>query len=310
MSDPDVEMSAGDADAVLTCDAVCEMAGAFVLGALEPAEERAVRVHLASCADAHEEIAELGGVLPALAEIVPVVEPPAALKGRIMAAAVAELAGREGAWSAAAPAAAVVAPAVVAPAVVAPAVVATAVSAPSSEPIAFPGAAARAIGGVRRGRASTGNWVLRIAAVLAIAALGSWNLMLQSQLSAGQAYERAVAQVLESASQPGALTAILSADVGTGSGLAAVSSSGDVTLAMQDLAPTSGDQVYEAWVIGGDGTPVPLGSFKVGANGTASFTAGGLPATPGIVLALTREPGRGATTPTLPIVSKGVATAG
>ncbi len=134
--------------------------------------------------------------------------------------------------------------------------------------------------------------------------------MLQSQISAGQAYERAVAQVLESASQPGALTAILSADAGTGSGLAAVSSSGKVTLVMQDLAPTTGDQVYEAWVIGGDGTPVPLGSFKVGANGTASFTAGGLPATPGIVLALTREPGRGATTPTLPIVSKGVATAG
>ncbi len=79
---------------------------------------------------------------------------------------------------------------------------------------------------------------------------------------------------------------------------------------MQDLAPTTGDQVYEAWVIGGDGTPVPLGSFKVGANGTASFAAGGLPVAPGIVLALTREPGPGATTPTLPIVSKGVATAG
>ncbi len=275
-------MSETDPEAVLTCDDVREMAGAFVLGALEPSEERAIRAHLASCADAHEEIAELGGVLPALAEIVPMIEPPAALKGRIMAAAAAELAGREGARA----------------------------PAPSSEPIAFPTPSARAERDALRGRPSTGTWVLRIAAVLAIAALGGWNLLLQSQLSAGQAYEQAVAQVLRSASQPGALTAILSADVGTGSGLAAVSSSGDVTLAMQDLAPTNGDQVYEAWVIGGDGTPVPLGSFKVGANGTASFTAGGLPATAGIVLALTREPGPGATTPTLPIVSKGVATAG
>ena len=270
------------ADAVLTCDDVREMAGAFVLGALEPSEEGAIRAHLASCADAHEEIAELGGVLPALAEIVPMIEPPAALKGRIMAAAAAELAGRDGARTAVA----------------------------SSEPIAFPTAPVRAERDARRGRPSTGTWVLRIAAVLAIAALGGWNVLLQSQLSAGQTYEQAVAQVLRSASQPGALTAILSADVGTGSGLAAVSSSGDVTLAMQDLAPTSGDQVYEAWVIGGDGTPVPLGSFKVGANGTASFTAGGLPATSGIVLALTREPGPGATTPTSPVVSKGVATAG
>ena len=282
MSDREVGMNDRDRDVVLTCDDVREMAGAFVLGALEPAEERAIRAHLASCADAHEEIAELGGVLPAPAEIVPMIEPPAALKGRIMAAAAAELAGREGARA----------------------------PAPSSEPIAFPTPSARAERDALRGRPSTGTWVLRIAAVLAIAALGGWNLLLQSQLSAGQAYEQAVAQVLRSASQPGALTAILSADVGTGSGLAAVSSSGDVTLAMQDLAPTNGDQVYEAWVIGGDGTPVPLGSFKVGANGTASFTAGGLPATAGIVLALTREPGPGATTPTLPIVSKGVATAG
>ena len=282
MSDRIVGMSETDPEAVLTCDDVREMAGAFVLGALEPSEERAIRAHLASCADAHEEIAELGGVLPALAEIVPMIEPPPALKVRIMAAAAAELAGREGARA----------------------------PAPSSEPIAFPTPSARAERDALRGRPSTGTWVLRIAAVLAIAALGGWNLLLQSQLSAGQAYEQAVAQVLRSASQPGALTAILSADVGTGSGLAAVSSSGDVTLAMQDLAPTNGDQVYEAWVIGGDGTPVPLGSFKVGVNGTASFTAGGLPATAGIVLALTREPGPGATTPTLPIVTKGVATAG
>jgi hypothetical protein len=34
-----------------------------------------------------------------------------------------------------------------------------------------------------------------------------------------------------------------------------------------------------------------------------------VPATSGIVLALTREPGPGATAPTLPIISKGVATA-
>ena len=282
MNEREVGMTDTHADAVLTCDDVREMAGAFVLGALEPSEEGAIRAHLALCADAHEEIAELGGVLPALAEIVPMIEPPTALKGRIMAAAAAELAGRDGARTAVA----------------------------SSEPIVFPTAQARAERDARRGRPSTGTWVLRIAAVLAIAAMGGWNLLLQGQLSAGQTYERAVAQVLRSASQPGALTAILSADVGSGSGLAAVSSSGDVTLAMQGLEPTSGDQVYEAWVIGGNGTPVPLGGFKVGANGTASFTAGGLPATSGIVLALTREPGPGATTPTLPIVSKGVATAG
>ena len=78
---------------------------------------------------------------------------------------------------------------------------------------------------------------------------------------------------------------------------------------MQDLAPTSGTQVYEAWVIGGDGVPVALGDFTVGSAGTATFEGTGLPTASGIVLALTLEPGPGATTPTMPIISKGVATA-
>jgi anti-sigma-K factor RskA len=78
---------------------------------------------------------------------------------------------------------------------------------------------------------------------------------------------------------------------------------------MRNLAPTSGAGVYEAWVIGSDGLPVPLGAFQVGKDGTAAFQASGLPTSSGIVLALTLEPGPGATTPTMPIISKGVAAA-
>ena len=260
----------------LTCDEVREMAGAFVLGALDAADEAAVREHLVTCPEAHEEIAELGGVLPALAESVPVVEPPDALKGRIMAAAAADLEGRS-----------------------------AATAAPVAEPTPFPDAGDRE---ARKRRTSTGTWVLRIAAVVAIVALGGWNLLLQNQLTAAQTYEQAVAEVLTVAGQPGSLTAVLTADGGTGSGLAAVSSSGKVTLAMQDLAPTSGSAVYETWVIVGTAPPVPLGSFTVGRGGTASFDAGGVPVMDGIVLALTLEPGPGATTPTAPTISKGVAT--
>jgi len=278
-------MSGSDAMPNLTCDEVREMAAAFVLGALEPIEDAAVRTHLASCDDAHREIAELGGVLPVLAEAVPMVDPPVGLKTRLMAAAAADLEQRnEGVMAVAEPAAAGPAPA----------------------PIAFPVAPERE---PRRSRVSAGTWALRIAAVLAIVALGGWNLLLQGQLNAADSYERSVATVLVVAAQPGSLTAVLTADGGTGSGLAAVDAAGNVTMAMQDLAPTSGAAVYEAWVIGGDGIPVPLGSFAVGATGTASFAANGLPTTPGIVLALTKEPGPGATAPTLPIISKGAATA-
>ena len=290
-------MSAPDDMAELTCDEVRELAGAFVLGALDAAEEAAVRVHLAvpAHAGAHPEIAELGGVLPAFAEIVPMVDPPAGLKDRILAAAAADLEARSGIVplnedrTAAAGAAAVADP-------VGPAATTT--------PVGFPTAPERA---TRRARASTGTWLLRIAAVLVIGILGGWNLLLQGDLSAARSYEQSVAAVLDTAARPGSLTAVLAGDGGVGAGLAAVDSGGHVALAIRNLAPTTGSAVYEAWAIAADGVPVPLGAFQVGRDGTASFRASGLPTTSGTVLALTLEPGPGATTPTLPIVSKGVA---
>jgi len=273
----------------LTHDEVVEMGGAFVLGALGAADAAGVRSHLSTCTEDHSEIAELGGVLPVLAESVPTVEPPAGLKARIMAAAAAEAAAEV-------PGAATVAPAAVAPVG----------GAMPAEPTPFPTADERTM---RRDRSSPLSWALRIAAVVAIVALGASTLLLRNQLNDAQAYQQAVTAVIDAAGQPGALTAVLTADGDTGTGLAAVTPDGQVTLAMQDLAPTSGATVYTAWVIGGDGVPVDIGSFNVGRGGTASFSATGVPATSGIVLALTRETGPGATAPTLPIISKGVATA-
>ena len=307
-------MSGSDAMRELTCDEVREMAGAFVLGALDASEAAAVRAHLASCPEAHDDIVELGSVIPAFAEAVPLVEPPEGLKARIMAAAAADLAARGGMTStvvastqpevaAGQPVSAVsVAPTapLAAPApTVGPAP-------PARPPIPFPTAEERA---ARRAGTSTGGWLLRIAAVLAIAILGGWNLLLQNDLNAARSYEQNVAAVLDAAAEPGSLSAILTSDSGTGSGLAAVDSNGDMAIAMRDLAPTSGNSVYEAWVIASDGVPVPLGSFKVGSTGTAYFQSAGLPTADGIVLALTLEAGPGATTPTPPIISKGVASA-
>jgi anti-sigma-K factor RskA len=273
----------------LTCDEVRDLAAGFVLDALSADEMIAVRSHLASCDDAHVEIDELAAVLPVLGESVPVVEPPAALKGRIMEAAAADLEERRGA--------AAVAPAQPAPTEATPR---PSQPAPAQEPIPLrPGA---------RTGASPATWALRIAAVLAIALLGGWNLLLQGQLNQARSYQDSVAAVTDAAAQTGALTAVLTPEGGSGpSGLAAVESDGSVTLAMQALGPTTGDEVYEAWVIASDGVPVPLGGFQVGNAGTAFFEATGVPAEAGVVLALTREPGPGATTPTLPIVSSGAA---
>jgi len=149
----------------------------------------------------------------------------------------------------------------------------------------------------------------RMLVCAAIVLLGAWNLSLQGQLNAAQTYQQQVASVLDAASQPGALTAVLSAPSGQGpNGIAAVTSDGQMRIAMRDLAPTAGDEVYEAWMILPNTAPAPVGGFTVGSNGSGFIEAGGVPAEPGLVLALTREPRPGMTAPSGDPVSVGTTT--
>jgi len=269
-------------------DEVTELTAGFVLGALAPDEERLVREHLAACPEPHAEFTELGGVVPYLAETVEQLEPPASLRDRIMAAAAADLAARSG--TSAAPVAGREAPAL---------------RQDSATVTAFPSAAERA---ERTRRRSPLEWVAGIAAVLGIVALGAWNVTLQRDLESTRGYERGLSAVLDVAARPGSQTAILTPESGAGpNGLAAVGPDGCVAIVMRGLAATTGSEVYQAWVIAGEGaTPEPIGGFSVGPTGTAVFTADQTPATAGVTLALTREPAPGAVTPTEPIISLGV----
>ncbi len=63
-----------------------ELAGLYVLDALQPSLRAAIQEHLSACPDAHLEFDELGSVLPALALLVEPIQPPAALRARVMAA--------------------------------------------------------------------------------------------------------------------------------------------------------------------------------------------------------------------------------
>jgi anti-sigma factor RsiW len=275
----------------MTHDEAVELAAAYVLGALEPAEEAAVRDHLATCAESHAEFEALGEVVPSLVELgeLELVEPPASLGARIMAAAAADLA--EHPRNAPAP--------VAAPPVAAP-------------PTSFPTATERAERTERRDRARTGrlDWVLRIAAVVAIVTAGAWGLNLQRQLDQSQRFDRAVAAVIQAGGQPDAKTVVLKpGDRATASGIAAVAADGSVVLAMRDLAATSGSQVYEAWVIVPAQAPVAVGGFTVDSAGTAAFTTRPATTPPGAVIAVTLEPNEGNTAPKGPIVAAGVATA-
>jgi len=274
----------------MTCDQARDLAAGYVLGALERSEEAAVRAHLATCDQPHPEFGELGSVVPALLELdeSELVEPPTALRDRIMAAAAADLAAR-GEQMSAAPAA------------------------PAAErAITFPDAGDRARRAERREatRASRFDWALRIAAVLAIAGIGAWGLNLQGQLDRARTFDQAVVAVVHAAGQPGAKTVILSPQKGQhGAGIAAVAADGSVVLAMQDLQATTGTQVYTAWVIVGSNAPVSLGDFDVDAGGTRGFTTKPTTAPAGATIAVTLEQNPGNTAPQGPIVSAGVAAA-
>ncbi|HEX3265418.1 MAG TPA: anti-sigma factor [Candidatus Limnocylindrales bacterium] len=270
----------------LRCSDVLEVAGSFVLGALPDAEADAVRAHLAACPEAHAEVAELGGVVPALFEAVELVPPPAGLRDRIMTAAAAEQRASEGLGAGVVPAAArTVGPS----------------TASDDRPGGFD------LGALFRRPA----WVGLAAAALVVAlGLGAWNLQLRSQVDSLTAYRTGVVEVLEDAARPGAQLAVLVAPNGASgpSGLAAVGADGSVAMVMRELAPTTGTQVYTAWLIGSQGAPIPIGDFKVDDSRTASFTTDHPSLGPGVTVALSLEPRPGATTPTT-VVAAGAAEA-
>lgn len=285
----------------LRCSDVLELSGAFVLDALTPDESAAVRAHLAACPEAHAEVAELAAVVPALFETVEQVEPPVGLKARILAAATAEQAAlgtlpandtqRANATQRA---------------------LDTQRSAADTQrtvkpyPAADPQRPGWDLGALFRRPIWAG---ISVAAVLAVLALGVLNLQQQTKLDGLTAYRDGVVKVLEGAAQPGAQLAVLSApeDPAGPTGLAAVGADGSVAMVMRDLAPTSGSQVYEAWLIGAEGTPIPVGSFQVDDSRTASFTTNHATLGPGVTVALSLEPQAGATVPTV-VVAAGTAT--
>ncbi len=282
----------------LTHEQALDLAVGYVLGTLVPQEEQAVREHLDTCPETHAEFAELGSVVHVLAESVEPVEPPPSLRARIMAAAAADLETRGG--TAAAPSGST-------KATRADDRPGPAAQIPIPPSIQFPGPEERAER--RRRRTSGTTWVMGIAAALVIAALGAWNVILQRDLGAARDYQTGVAAVLDVANDEGTTAAVLRPQApGDPGGLAAVAPDGRVAIALRDLDPLSGSEVYEAWVIvGSDPVPIPIGGFKPGPNGTATFVSPPTAATAGATIALTREPGPGATTPTMPILAVGQA---
>ena len=299
----------------LICDDVLDLAPGFVLGALEASQMAAVREHLAECPEAHAEVDRLGSVVPYLDASLEPVEPPAGLRARLLEAAGRDQPGLVGAAAVGAAGIEAGGPTETAAMPAAPAAPAAPGPAPTPAPAPIPFPAAEERDRRTQGRRDRiGRWGMGLAAVLALAVLGGWNLQLQSHLSsveadlaAAQAYQRGVAAVLDVGTRSGAQTAFLAATKPElkASGVAAAAPDGTLVMAIHDLVPTTGSQVYEAWVIVGQGAPVPLGGFTVAADGMGVLRSTTSLAMPGAVLALSLEPGPDATAPAGPVVTSG-----
>jgi hypothetical protein len=288
-----------------SCEEIRDLAAAYALDALEPSVAAAVREHLAVHMDAHPEFFELGAIAPALAYLAEPVLAPPALKARILAAAATttqEAFTPTGQLD-------------------------------RSEHQAKPGIAQEPApqraqpagrfrgwrGAITTRRAAVAGWTFTAAAIVAVVALVVANFALQNQVSNARRFGDQLQRAESLAAAPGSRIAVIApaggpsgpagSAVPTGpNGLAVIPSNGTGVLVMQGLGATEDGQVYEAWAIVGKAAPMPIGSFTVAGNGLGWLDLT-VPGGGDVILALTREPGPGATTPTLPIVASGAATA-
>jgi anti-sigma-K factor RskA len=235
-----------------------QLAAGYVLGALEPDDEHTFRRHLEGCATCEAAVRELEGVVGALAYTATPVEPPPSLRASIRR----EISGTARPRSAR--------PAVTAPAQVRP---------------------------IRRGW--TSGLVGRVAvaaSIIAVIALGFWNLSLRDQNDLYQqriaAFEQAYQLLNDPAAQAVHLDHGPAAQQGTRA-TALVSSPKDKgVLVVENLPALPAGRVYQVWGIP-SGEPaqaaVPGGVFRPSRG--ISVVDFEMPIQPNMTYAVTNEPG-------------------
>ena len=257
--------------AELSCAEVMDLAGLYVLDALEPAERRAVDAHLATCSEAHDEIRALGGVVPALATTAEPVEAPAQLKGRVIAAVQREAAAHQAEQGSAV------------------------------EPWRIDTGMASSTGRAAPRSWSPpawASWAAAVSVVVVIALLGVWAVGLQSRVDEANRRAGVLASAIEAFASPGSATAVLrgSGARSGASGFAAFTPDGKGYVVMSGLTPAPQGRSYQAWYID-EGGPRSAGIVDVGTDGFAILTDG-QPLSGVDVVAFTEEPLGGSDQPT------------
>jgi hypothetical protein len=275
-----------------------QLAVGWALHALEPEEEELFAAHLPSCPRCVQTVAETTDVMGAMAGDLPPTDPPERLRNRLRAAVaeteqVSASAGNAERTTGPVPPVAADGPA--------PGHRAEAPE-PGAQRAPFP------MGPTE----SPPNWrrvlpnVLVAAAVAAILALGTWNVVLSSAREEAQAIAAEQAELVGALLTPGEATiAPLSAD---GTAVATVVARDDqVQVVTHGLAPNDvQDQTYVVWGTGA-GSPAPLGTFDVTSPQPALWTVGsGASGRDGYTgYAVSLEPGRQAPPEPSDIVASG-----
>lgn len=248
-----------------------DLAAAYALDALDAEERRAFEAQLAVDPALQAEVDGHREAMGLLADALPPRSAPASLRERVMREA------RSARPAASAPSR-------------------TGPSGPSRDP-----------GSVRL------PWFLAAAAVVAVVSLGIANRQLmQSRASLEAALERAegrvTAQADEIATRDSLLAAFLGPDVRSTTLVSTEQlpaarifhnvASGGVVIAAFDLPPAPVGRIYQLWGIPEGGTPVSLGTFQTGADGTAILRTTAPEGSTFAVGAVTEEPEGGSPQPT------------
>lgn len=252
-----------------------ELAVGWALSSLEPDDEAAFVAHLATCSRCARTVAETSEVMASLAADLPPAEPSDEFRTRLQAAVdrTEQLPARD-----------------------------VAVPEPPEEREPAPVTSTLLSDDDVRPRraAADAGWrravpaVLAAAAVLVIAGLGIWNIVLSEALTRAEVTAAEQAEVMDQVLRPGrAEIAPLSRENGAPVATVVVRE-GEIQVVTHGLAPNdASDTTYVVWGLGDDDTPVALGTFDVTSSqmdlrtvgssrtGLDDFTAYGISLEPG-----------------------------
>ena len=267
----------------MTHDELRELSGGYALGILDEPDRRAFEAHLSTCASCAAEVRDFTSIASALALDVPQIDPPAALRERVLRAA----------------------------------------TIPASQPAAVePITARRAIPEARRPRRESLLALLSAAAMVIAFALGAYAVSLQRRITLLEGQVRAAAdraaqsqqqlvQLKAAADQSAQVRRILGAGdlrrldlAGTKAAPAAAgrafwSPAEGLVVAFANLPATDAGRVYQLWVIPPGGSPIDAGLLDLQPDGRAlALARSGTSQRVGTV-AITLEPAGGSAVPTL-----------